>query len=189
MGLLHGDLLAWTGTPRAGQFTFRTAAGQTYFCTYDDKTYFERDSQRIAIAGLEKDDRLELVTDSKQGSSQCYARTVHVLNPPRTRVVPGLRPRERPAPPPVEIFGPRGNLTFSGIVLRVTPDTMILKSRSGERQNIRLRPDTRYLTEGQASDIGSLRANTMVFVRAGKNLDDEVEAYQVVWGSIMQSQE
>jgi hypothetical protein len=25
-----------------------------------------------------------------------------------------------------------------------------------------------------------------VFVRAGKNLDDQVEAYQIIWGDIME---
>jgi hypothetical protein len=28
--------------------------------------------------------------------------------------------------------------------------------------------------------------NTRVFVRAGKSFDNEVEAYQVVWGEILQ---
>jgi len=40
--------------------------------------------------------------------------------------------------------------------------------------------------EGQPAEVGSLRANLVVFVRAGKNLDQEVEAYQVVWGEILQ---
>jgi len=63
---------------------------------------------------------------------------------------------------------------------------LYLRSRAGERSAIRLRPDTRFLMEGQPSELGSLRANLVVFVRAGKNLDNEVEAYQVVWGEILQ---
>jgi hypothetical protein len=31
--------------------------------------------------------------------------------------------------------------------------------------------------------------NTVVFVRAGKNLRDEVEANQVIWGGILQPEQ
>jgi len=48
-----------------------------------------------------------------------------------------------------------------------------LRSRAGKRSAIHLRPDTRYLMEGQPAELGSLRANLVVFVRAGKNLDNE----------------
>ena len=30
------------------------------------------------------------------------------------------------------------------------------------------------------------KPTTRVFVRAGKNLDDQVEAYQIIWGDIME---
>jgi hypothetical protein len=66
---------------------------------------------------------------------------------------------------------------------------LYMRSRDGERSSIRLRPDTRYLMEGEPAEIGSLRANLVVFIRAGKNLDNEVEAYQVVWGQILQPEQ
>jgi hypothetical protein len=34
-------------------------------------------------------------------------------------------------------------------------------------------------------DAGVLAVNTRVFVRAGKTIYDEVEAFQVIWGDIL----
>ena len=184
-GFLRGQLLSWTGTPRLGQFTFQAAENHLYFCSYDDKTYFEREKRHITIAGAEKGDRLEIVSDHRQGSNVCYARTVHIMDEPRVVKLPGVQPRPRPLTPP-DLAATRGTLSFSAVVLKVTPEMLYLRSRAGERSAIRLRPDTRFLMEGQPSEVGSLRANLVVFVRAGKNLDNEVEAYQVVWGEILQ---
>lgn len=185
-GFLRGELMGWSGTARAGQFTFRVSQDHVYFCSYDEKTYMERENQRISMAGAEKGDRVEVVSDQKQGSSLCYARTIHILEPPRAYVVPGVRPGLRKASVTTPLFPRMGDLTLTGAVLRVTPDALWLRLRSGEQKTIRLRPDTRYLTEGQTADPESLRVNTVVFVRAGKTIENQVEAYQVVWGDILQ---
>ena len=188
-GLFKGEFVSWTGTPRNGEFIFQTAGNRVYSCTYDDKTYMERENRRITIANAEKGDRLEIVSDHKNDSSICYARLVHVLDVQRSYVVPGVRARTKVSNRTVEPFGPRGNMTVSGLVMRVTSKILTLKSRAGEYQTIYLRPDTRYSTEGQTADASNLRVNTVVFVRCGRNLEDEVEAYQVVWGEILNPQE
>jgi hypothetical protein len=167
-GFLRGQLLSWTGTPRAGEFTFQASENHLYFCSYDDKTYFEREKRHITIAGTEKGDRLEVVSDQRQGSTVCYARTVHIVDEPRIVKLPGVRPRPRPVSTP-DLAATRGTLSFSGVVLKATPETLYLRSRAGERSAIRLRPDTRYLMEGQPAEVGSLRANLVVFVRAGRD--------------------
>jgi hypothetical protein len=187
-GFLRGQLLSWTGTPRAGEFTFQATENHIDFCSYDEKTYFEREKRHITIAGTEKGDRLEVVSDQRQGSSVCYARTVHIMDEARIVKFPGVRPRAHPVNTP-DLAATRGTLAFSGVVLKVTPETLYLRSRAGERSAIRLRSDTRYLMEGQPAEVGSLRANLVVFVRAGKNIDNEVEAYQVVWGEILQPEQ
>jgi hypothetical protein len=187
-GFLRGQLLSWAGTPRAGEFIFQAAENHIYFCSYDEKTYFEREKRHITIAGTEKGDRLEVVSDQRQGSSVCYARTVHIMDEARIVKFPGVRPRAHPVNTP-DLAATRGTLAFSGVVLKVTPETLYLRSRAGERSAIRLRSDTRYLMEGQPAEVGSLRANLVVFVRAGKNIDNEVEAYQVVWGEILQPEQ
>jgi hypothetical protein len=183
-GFLHGTLLVWNGTPRNGEFTFEVPAGGTYVCSFDEKTYIERESRRVNMAGVDKGDRLEVVSDRRQGSTLCYARTVHVLEAPRLSAVAGVRPRPQ-AIQPALLFERHPNLTFSGAVFRLTPDYLVLRSRSGEHQALRLRPDTRYLNDGQAAAVGSLSVNTVVFVRAARDLYGDLEAYQVIWGDIL----
>ena len=187
-GLHRGEFLSWTGTARSGQFIFQSGGNRIYSCGYDDKTYIERENRRITIASAEKGDHLEIVSDHKQDATVCYARLVHVLDQ-RSSGGPGVRPRAKASTRPVEPFGPRGNMTFSGLVMRVTSNLLTLKSRAGAYQTIHLRPDTRYSTEGQIAEAKNIPVNTVVFVRCGKNLDDEVEAFQVVWGEILQPQE
>src|SRR5260370_41663148 len=124
-GFLRGQLLSWTGTPRAGEFTFQANENRVYFCSYDEKTYFEREKRHITIAGAEKGDRLEVVSDQRQGSTVCYARTVHIMDEPRIVKFPGVRPRPRPLNTPAPAAPPR-TLAFSGVVIKVTPETLYL---------------------------------------------------------------
>jgi hypothetical protein len=187
-GILHGDLEAWNGNAGGGEITFRNADNRMYQCSYDDKTYFERENQRISVMATEKGDRVEILSDRKFGTDVCYARTVQVLVTPAARVVPGVRPHIRQAISSTDLFGPRGDLTFAGVVLRLNGERLILRMRSGEHKSIVLRPDTIYLASGQVVEPGLLPVTTRVFIRAGRNLDDRIEAFQVVWGDILEPQ-
>ena len=100
-GLLKGDFLSFTGTPRGGQFTFQSSGDRLYSCTYDDKTYIERESRLITIAGAQTGDRLQVVSDYKNDSMVCYARLVHILELEHIRLVPGVRPHSKASNRPV----------------------------------------------------------------------------------------
>jgi hypothetical protein len=117
-----------------------------------------------------------------------YARTVHVTS-------------DLPAPRPPSLtrgrFGtasrltedralPLGSLTYAGIVFRRTDDRLVLHTRDGREQSLLLRKDTRYLQNGEIVDAATLAPNTRVFVRAAKDLWDQLEAYQVIWGKILE---
>lgn len=185
-GLLRGDFVNWSGTPRSGNFTFRATTHQLYSCSYDQKTYIERSNQRITFAAAGPGDHLELITDHQFNSSACYARMVQVIDPP---IVPAsalthFHPRSSTSS---AFPAPRANVTVAGVVLRVFPDLLALRLRTGEEQFLRLRPDTQYLAQGQASARGSLHANTLVFIRAAKDFYGEMEAYQVIWGGILEA--
>jgi hypothetical protein len=95
IGILRGDLVAWSGTARAGVLTFRIADNRLLECGFDDKTWFERENERIVISAMRAGDHLELVADHKAPSTNCYARTVQILDvtlPRRTASgKPGLR--------------------------------------------------------------------------------------------------
>jgi hypothetical protein len=185
-GFFRGDLQGWIGTSRSGQFTFRASPDRLYSCSFDDKTYFERNQQRITLAVAGKGDRVELLSDRRLGSGLCYARIVHVLDPPAVYLVPGVRPHPEAAPARSVSFLPHANLSFSGVVARLTADLLVLRTRSGNHQMIRLRPDTRYMAQGQTAGPGSLQANTIVYIRGGTDLNNQIEAYQVIWGEILQ---
>jgi hypothetical protein len=184
-GFLHGGLVSWTGTPREGQFMFQVSTGQSYFCSYDERTYIERENRRISMTGMDPGDRLAIVSDRKSNSTVCYARTIQVLEDQRAQVAPGVRPRLR-ANAATPVAWPHSYLTVSGAVSRITSDLLILRSPSGERTTIRLGPATRYLCGGQTADAASLGVNTVVFIRASRNFRDEMEADQVIWGGILQ---
>ena len=185
-GIVRGDLEAWTGTGQGGELTFRSLDGRPYRCDYDEKTFFERENQRISVQAMAKGDRVEILTDRKPGAATCYARTVQVTTQLPARTLPASRASTHQVLSSTEIFGPRGNLTFAGVVYRVVGDRLILRMRSGEHKVVQLRPDTLYLAAGQAVERALLPATTCIFVRAAKNLDGKLEAFQIVWGAILE---
>jgi hypothetical protein len=80
-------------------------------------------------------------------------------------------------------------MTFSAVVLRVAPEVLTVRVRGdAQEKTVMLRPDTRFLAHGAPVTEAALRPNTKVFLRAGKNLDGQLEAFQVVWGDILQPQ-
>jgi hypothetical protein len=92
--------------------------------------------------------------------------------------------RRRDRLPADELF-PRGHLTFSGLVSQVNPERLVLRMRGQNETRILIRPDTRFLREGSQVAASALDVNTHVFVRAGKNLQGDIEAFQVIWGRIV----
>src|SRR5262249_8612801 len=76
IGILRGDVIAWQGSPAAGELTVRSAQNTVYGCSYDYRTYVERDHWRISISSLAAGDPVELMADRRAGSSNCYLRTV-----------------------------------------------------------------------------------------------------------------
>lgn len=171
VGIMHGEFVSWSGTPRAGELHVRNRQDAIYGCQYDARTYVERDHQMIAVAALAAGDPVEVVADHKPGSTTCYARMVHVIDK-------RPRPHLRASAGAIEAFTPHGNIAFGGIVVRHAPGTITLKTRTGE-ETLLLRPDTRFMGDG------ALLVNTHVFVRAGRNVEGDIEAYQIVWGDIL----
>ncbi len=186
IGILRGELVTWKAAGPAGELNVKTIEGHVYECAYDAKTYFERDNQRVAPGAMSEGDRLEIVSDRRPGSQVCYARTVHVMDPLDPSVSPMARERLRRGMSPTESFAPRGDLTFAGVVVRIEPEMLVLRTRADGEKVIVLRSDTRYIGNGQRINAAGLKRNTRVFIRAGRNLDNEVEAYQIVWGDIIQ---
>lgn len=186
IGILRGDLVTWSGTARSGVLTFRNADSRLLQCGFDDKTWFERENEHIAISGMKTGDHLELIADHKPPSSVCYARTVQILDEALPRRTASGKPRLRYHNTATELFAPRGDMTFAGIVMGINGNWLTLATRDKGRHVLLLRPDTRYLGGGLAQERSNLEPQTLVFVRAGRNLDGDVEAYTIIWGEILE---
>lgn len=190
-GLIRGDLIATEGTALAGTLSVRDDENRVTRCAYDAKTYVEIEKNLATAGQLRVGDRLEVLTDREPGSAACYIRSIHstispaVPRPRRPRLDTSGQPLSAGSLYVIENIYPRGNLTFSGVVVQLNPERLVLHTRSAE-ETIFLRSDTRYVASGLPVQPGDLRVNRRVFIRAGRNLDNEIEAFQVVWGDILQ---
>jgi hypothetical protein len=190
--LAEGVLLERDAPGLEGQFSIRADSNQVFRYRFNSATYVVRDGRLTSVPSLNPGETVEVISDSVESLQLRYARDVHVVSegPPVPRARPamavanrlltGFDPLERSL-----LGSPVGNLTFAGVVYRVTGERVVLHTRIGD-QAILLRRDTRYVHDGASVDFASLKPNLRVFVRGGKDLWDQVEAYQVFWGEILQ---
>jgi hypothetical protein len=170
-----------------GEFSIRLDSFEVLRYKFDANTRVQRDAYPISIPALHPGEQVEVSSDAVAGSLLRYARTVRVVVDLKQQA---YRSR-RHTPDFGELFGAsdplfaRGDMALSGVVARIQPGRLVLHTHDGER-TILLRDDTRYLENGEVATAAALRPNLHVFVRAGRNLYDEVEGYQVVWGSILE---
>lgn len=177
-GLFHGHMVSWEGSPVKGVLLARSAAGIVQACGYDSLSILQLSRRRVPVTKLEPGDPLEIITDHKPGSRDCYIRMLDVVPPapPSSRV--------KSVAPARPTFGvPRGDRTVSGVIIRRDAKSITLRTHDGE-QTLLLRKDTRYLGDGTQQDAAAALVNTRVFVRAGPDLYGAIEAYQVMWGEI-----
>jgi len=181
-GLFHGHMVSWEGSPLKGVLLARSTAGIVEGCGYDALSIVQLSRQRITVAKLEPGDPVEIITDHKPGSRDCYIRMLDVVPPAPAQT------RAKPVTPGTKIRPvfdlPHGDRTISGVIIRRDTRSITLRTRDGE-QTVLLRRDTRYLGDGAQQDPDAALVNTRVFVRAGPNLYGGIEAYQVMWGDIL----
>lgn len=186
-GFVRGVLLDTDTSGDSGDFSMRvTATNQVLHFTYDSRTYIESEKRRVSFTVFRKGDAIEVVSDQLAGGSLRYARTIHMVGnepPPRPPAPPGMLRRSRSA---VDSIVPRGNLTFTGVIARLSSDRLILRTRRDGEKTFVLRADTYYFEDGMLVEAATLRPNTRVFVRAGRSFDNELEIYQVIWGEILE---
>ena len=184
--LIRGVILECDCQAPAGELALRDAGNEVFRYRFDAKTYAERDGQLIQASRLKPGEKVEIVSDRSSGTALRYARTIHVIQPaPLPRPLTMGRYRAPfPASPKLDSV-PTGNLTFAGVVFRLNGERVVLHTRETGDQSILLRADTRYLRDGEIVEAKDLKPNMRVYVRAGKNLYEQVEAYQIIWGSIL----
>ncbi|MBY0506949.1 MAG: hypothetical protein K2X03_23735 [Bryobacteraceae bacterium] len=181
LGIVRGHFIGYEGTMAAGIVTVKLAkpAETAYACRSDGRTYIERDRQRIHWRDVAAGDSLELVTDRTHRLAQCYVRMVHVVGPQPAKY-PIVRTERA-----TESFAPRGSIFYSGVVSKVEPGRLWIRTRTDGLKDLRLRPDTRYTANGDAVEREQLLPGMRVYLRAGISWDDDLEIYQVTWGEIL----
>ena len=181
LGIVRGLFLRYEGTATAGTVTVTLAKPglPPYACKSDGRTYVERDRQRIPWGDVSQGDSLELVTDRTHRLAQCYVRMVHVIGPQPAKYPIGRTDRA------TESFAPRGSLLYSGVISKVEPERLWIRTRTEGLKGLRLRPDTRYTANGDAVNREKLLPGMRVYLRAGIGWDDDLEVYQVTWGDIL----
>jgi Domain of unknown function (DUF5666) len=183
--LLRGAFLEGDARVEAGEFSVRGPGNEVVRYRFDAKTRVERGGLATSISLLSPGEQVEVESGPIPDSPLRYARSVLAINAlPVQRAAP--HPRARPIGSPLDPQFPRGELTFSGVVLFLADGRLILRTQNAGEQTILLRQDTRYLAGGDIVKGSDLKANMRVFVRAGKDLFGHTEAYQVMWGGFLQ---
>jgi hypothetical protein len=180
LGILRADLLSWEGTRQGGVLQLRLDSGIDYSCNFTSATFFERDRVRIHAGKLRPGDKLHVMSDRTSPGAKCFARMVKIVAEHEAPFQWGSVRRA------TESFAPRGALVLSGVVVRSDAEAFVIRTRTGERHRIRIRPDTHFLDNGAVATLDVMITNRQVFVRAGFNSDEEIEAYQVISGEILQ---
>ncbi|MGC8792694.1 MAG: hypothetical protein ACP5U2_04820 [Bryobacteraceae bacterium] len=180
--LVHGVLVDLEGDVNSGQISVRAADFHVHVALYDSQTAIWREGRPVGAVALRQGDSLE-VTCAGTSEPRCWARRIEVLAPAAAR-----------PPDPLPGWGrwdwasspfPRGQLLLAGVITELAPQQVRLRTRDGRSRLLRLREDTRLLADGLPVGPAALRVNLHVFVRAGRGLEGELEAYQIVWGSIL----
>ncbi|MGE5647088.1 MAG: DUF5666 domain-containing protein [Acidobacteriota bacterium] len=181
---VRGTLVDWDAGP-SGDLSVRLQNNHVVCFRFDRATAVERDGVRASLPDLRKGDMVEIAAGRGPNARLPRARSLRVV---------AMR---RDAPPraarPAAVFSalddlyPRGDLALAGVVRSLSPGRMVLRTRTAGDTEIVLRDDTRYFGGGRESAYSGLAVNARVFVRAGRDLDGRVEAYQVTWGAILRT--
>jgi hypothetical protein len=183
VGIVRGDLSLLLVRAGKGTLDVTTPAGTVYQCDFDTLSLIERDNLPIGAASMNKGEHIELLADRKR--ERCYARIIRVIrrNGATATTAPASA-KWRFSTHALDHIYPRGNLTFSGIIVRMSPSMLVLRTRTDPEKKIMLRDDTRFLDSGHPGELGGLEVNTRVFIRGSKTFEDTLEAHQVIWGEI-----
>lgn len=171
-------MLEWEGADGSGELSVRVATHHVYRFRFDSATAFHGEAPA-------EGDLVDILADRPPGEPRNRALEVQLLRQaPRNPEI--SRPRRSPVRATVvDETWLRARTALAGVVLRLSDERFVVRTRLHGEKTIVRRPDTRYSQDGERVDPSALKVNTYVYVRGRTNLDQEFEAYQVVWGEIL----
>jgi hypothetical protein len=166
---------------KASSFLLKTTTSKEFRCSFDHRTWFEQSRVRVTVNAFQPADLVEIIADRRLiDGHPCYVRTVRLAD-----LAPKQTGRMRITYRAVtESIIPRGEFEWAGTVSELTPEKMVLRTRTDGYKTLVLRQDTRYLEDGVVSEHARLRRNTRVWIRAGRSFSGDIEAYQIIWGAV-----
>jgi hypothetical protein len=163
-------------------FLLKTTTGKEFRCSYDNRTWFEQSRVRVPVRSFQPADLVEIIADRRLiDGTPCYVRTVRLAELAKPKDDGRMRITYRSV---TESIIPRGEYEWAGIVSELSEETLVLRTRAAGHKTIVLRRDTRFLEDGVVSEWARLRRNTRVTIRAGRSLEGNIEAYQIIWGAV-----
>lgn len=182
---VRGVLLESAWADSHGEISVRAPDHRVHVFLLDAGTLIQRHDQAVEPRSLTAGDAVEVICDADDRGLRRYARAVLVTAPARPR--PPLPTWRDWGPADAGGLFPRGRITFAGIVTAVAAGRLYLRTRNQGRQVLLLREDTQFRGDGLPCEPEALRVNMHVFVRAGRSLEGELEAFQIVWGRILRA--
>lgn len=178
LGIIEGRLSAFENST----LQVDMANGKQIRCAVDSRTFVDRQRRRLTLNDLKIGDFLELVTERHSPARPCFARMIHLAE---EGLRFGGRDRVGQVTRATETISPRGNVHLAGMVRDVQTNSLELRTKQDGTLRLRLRPDTQFVQDGLPVTKEALDRQLRVSVRCGYALDGELEAYQIVWGSIL----
>jgi len=187
-GFVRGVLVEKPVGGPGSDFSLRASGDAVYRFHCDGKTWIERENERVPASGLRAGEVVEVVSDRDPNAlySSHYARVIHVVAQSRPHPSISTEMYRLYRPNANKISYPDFNFSYSGVIVEIVGERMVLRTRFDGQKVIYLRPDTRCLEEGSEVDAATIRPNTRVFVEARKDANHNLEADRVVWGGILE---
>jgi len=180
---LFGDLVERTGTPQPTELVLRSIDHYVHRCQSTPRTVYEA----VTATDVRVGDRMEWLVETRGVGRVCELKSARLITRPPTiaDALASTQPRVRINTNPLNSIAPRGNIMHGGVVTGIHENRLTLRLRGGVYQSILLRRDTHFFGEGVLADRSQLQLNQRVWVRLGKNLDGDLEAFYVAWGGIL----
>jgi hypothetical protein len=181
-GYFRGGMVGFEGSKASGTLRVKNMAGEVFSCAFDAKSYMEFEKQRVTVDKLREGDPLEVLAYRRAGETTCYVLSLQVVPTPIL-----TRPAKRIDVTPTKTIRPapvrHGNQNFAGVVTEITATSVTVKTRTEERTFL-LRTDTRFFGNGLKMDATDVSVNQHLAVEAGRNLEGQLEVFQLTWGEI-----